>query len=274
VKLQPLPPTPSPQRERGSQRAFTLLEVLVSVAILGLSLTAILAAQAGAVSGTGHAKNLGVAVGLARCKMTELEEHLRVDGLPEVSEEGSGACCNDADTPPFACSWVVERPTFPDAEYGKLDLDTKLDSTALGKLAGEGSEQLAQGADLGSLAQNLAGGEGDLAELASGGVQGLASMVMSMVYPDLKTMFEASMRRVTVTLTWTEGSRSYDFQVVQWVAQPQPGMLGDTADLEDALSGAGQGQGTGTNPNASGNPKSSRGTSTGPRTERAPGGER
>lgn len=255
-------------------RGFTLLEVLVAVAILGLSLTAILAAQAGAVSGTGHAKNLGVAVGLARCKMTELEEHLRVDGLPEVSEEGSGACCNDAETPPFSCSWLVERPTFPDAEFGKLDLDAGLDTTPLGKLAADGSEQLAKGADLGSLAQNLAGGEGDLAELASGGVQGLASMVMSLVYPDLKTMFEASMRRVTVTLTWTEGSKSYDFQVVQWVAQPQPGMLGDTSELEDQAAGAGSGSGTGTNPNETGSPKSSRGTSPGPRTERSPGGTR
>ena len=30
-------------------------------------------------------------------------------------------------------------------------------------------------------------------------------MVMSLVYPELKAAFEASTRRVTVVLTWTEG---------------------------------------------------------------------
>ena len=47
-------------------------------------------------------------------------------------------------------------------------------------------------------------------------------MVMSLVYPELKAAFEASTRRVTVVLTWTEG-RSYDMQIVQWLTQPQPG---------------------------------------------------
>ena len=62
-------------------RGFTLLEVMVATAILGLGLTAILSAQAGAFATAAHARNLSVATTLARCKMGEIEEHLYRDGI-------------------------------------------------------------------------------------------------------------------------------------------------------------------------------------------------
>ena len=65
---------------RARRRGFTLLEVLVAVAILGLGLTAILSAQFSAVSGVAHARHMSLAVGLARCKMSEIEQQLKVEG--------------------------------------------------------------------------------------------------------------------------------------------------------------------------------------------------
>lgn len=205
------------------RRGFTLLEVMVAVAILGLGLTAILSAQFSAVSATAHAKNLSSATGLARCKMSEVEDQLRVEGFPEIGLEGSGPCCEGDASPNIACSWIVERPTFPEADYGELDLDTDLDETALGKLAGGDGDDAASPQSLSDLTSSLTDG-GDLSGLAAGGVGGITSMVMTMVYPELKTMFEASTRRITVVLTWTEGDRSYDITLVQWVTQPQPGL--------------------------------------------------
>jgi prepilin-type N-terminal cleavage/methylation domain-containing protein len=55
---------------------FSLLEVMVAIAILGLGLTAILSAQAGSFSAATQARSLSVATGLARCKMLEVEEKL------------------------------------------------------------------------------------------------------------------------------------------------------------------------------------------------------
>ena len=69
-----------------SRRAFTLLEVLVAVSILGLGLTAILSAQAGAFSSSAHSRNISVAVGLLRCKMSEVEEHLLKDGIYDTAD--------------------------------------------------------------------------------------------------------------------------------------------------------------------------------------------
>ena len=57
----------------GEERGFTLLEVMVAVAILGLGLTAVLSAMFGSVKGVAHARGISVAVGLARCKMSEIE---------------------------------------------------------------------------------------------------------------------------------------------------------------------------------------------------------
>ena len=217
-------------------RGFTLLEVLVAVAILGLGLTAILSAQFSAVAGVSHARHINVAVGLARCKMSEVEDKLRIDGFQELDSDDSGPCCGDEAVPNMRCSWKVEKPVFPDPDYGKLDLDSELESSALGALAGaaSGSKDVStEGGGVSDITQALGGG--DLSSLAAGGVGGIASMLMADVYPQLKPILEASTRRVTVVLTWTEGARSYDIVIEQWVTQPQPGQAVDQDELANQM---------------------------------------
>jgi general secretion pathway protein I len=117
-------------------RGFTLLEVLVSVAILGLGLTAILSAQAGAFASSTHARNISIATGLLRCKMSEVEEHLYKEGYQETDETGTGPCCEGDDTPNMRCTWRADRPTFPEAKFGDLNLDSALN---LGGSGGPGA---------------------------------------------------------------------------------------------------------------------------------------
>jgi general secretion pathway protein I len=230
-----------PAAQRTRARGFTLLEVLVAVAILGLSLTAILSAQAGAISGASHARYMSLSVGLARCKMSEIEQQLARDGFQETDVNDSGPCCEGDETPNITCSWRIEKPQFPEAS-AELDLDTDIGSGQLGALGAlgksEGGDQVVMpDAGIKGVAEALAGGgTGDLASMASGGMSSIASMVMSMVYPDLKTLFEAATRRATVTLTWTEGVRSYDVTLVQWIADPkQAGIVGSLpGEGEDA----------------------------------------
>ena len=55
---------------------FSLLEVMVAIAILGLVLTVILSAQGGLAASNRSSANMGQAVSLGRCKMSELEEKM------------------------------------------------------------------------------------------------------------------------------------------------------------------------------------------------------
>lgn len=208
-------------KRRGAARGFTLLEVMVSVAILGLGLTAILSAQAGAFASSAHARNISVATGLARCKMSEVEETLVRDGFQELDLNESGPCCDEEDAPGMSCSWRIEKPALPEPKLGDLDLDTDLG--ALGALTQEDAKQtFAPGGGTTDVAQTLAGA--NTPEAAAG----IAGMLMNMIYPDLKGVFEASTRKATVIVSWKRGEKEYSLELVQWITSPQQaGLVGD-----------------------------------------------
>ena len=48
-------------------------------------------------------------------------------------------------------------------------------------------------------------------------------MVMGLVYPSMKPMMEASLRRITITVHWKEGPNPQEFTIVQYVTNPQRG---------------------------------------------------
>jgi hypothetical protein len=58
----------------------------------------------------------------------------------------------------------------------------------------------------------------------------MASMVLGLVYPDLKPMLEASIRKITVTVHWKEGFNDRDLAVTQYVTSPQQGGFDPLAD--------------------------------------------
>jgi len=64
--------------------------------------------------------------------------------------------------------------------------------------------------------------QGDTLHLLRRMPDGVAQLVMSLVYPDLKALFESSTRRITIIVGWHEGSSERDLTLVQWVTQPQP----------------------------------------------------
>src|SRR5208283_4099676 len=96
------------------RRGFSLLEVMVAVALFGAVVTTILSAQAGLVAGNQTAANMSQAVMLGRCRMSELEEKQLKLGFPEIEEKDtSQVCCDEKEVPGFSCDWQVERVTLP-----------------------------------------------------------------------------------------------------------------------------------------------------------------
>jgi general secretion pathway protein I len=226
---------------------FTLLEVMVAVAILGLSLTVILSAQVSLFSSGSYGQHVGIATGLVRCREAELEEQLLKLGFPETDLNDEGPCCVGETRLDMRCKWKVERVELPQP----LGLDA-LGSSSV-SAAGSSSLNLggpsfdpngalanspAGGSALGALSQfgssgssgptggaGIGGLSGMLAGAASGGTSGLASMVMGLVYPSLKPMLEASIRKLTIVVMWKEGIKPQELEVVQWITNPMKANL-------------------------------------------------
>jgi len=222
------------------QRGFTLLEVLVAIAILGLGLTAILGSQVGLFTNAARGQHLTIATNLARCKMGEIEVDLLRLGYQLTDIKDDGPCCGEDDgNDGYRCAWKIERVALPELPLSGADGglapsgDAGLDLGPIGTLAG-----------IGQPGGQTASGTGTTTDLAktlanAPSPAGLAPMMMSMVYPTLKPMLEASIRKVSVTVSYKEGSFERELLVTQYVTNPQQGQL------DPSVAGTGGGSGLG-----------------------------
>jgi len=169
--------------------------------------------------------------------MTELEEKLLKMGYPELDEvDSSVECCDEKETEGYACDWRVEKVVLPNppdesTDGGLMSLgasslaDGGLANSPLGGgLPGGGAGLDFDGGGLqamgGGLANQFGGGDG---------ASGILKMVFGIVYPSLKPLLEASIRRITVTVKWKEGEKDREFVLMQYVTNPQrAGLLGQS----------------------------------------------
>ena len=78
------------QRRTTAQRGFTLVEVMIALAILFGALVMMLSRVTADVQATNRAKLLTAATGLARAKMMDLEEDLLFKGFQDTEETAEG----------------------------------------------------------------------------------------------------------------------------------------------------------------------------------------
>jgi general secretion pathway protein I len=244
------------------QGGFTLLEVLVAIAILGLGLTVILSSQAGLFSSASRGEHITVASNLLRCKMSEIELTLEQKGFQLTDENDEGDCCEN-ESEGYTCSWKIERVELPPLPEASVDANGNPTSPSGSSSAGPGGAPPPGGLNLGAglgapgagpggpgslgglgplgalagISASQGASLGDKAtpgsvmqQLGSTGSSGMEGMVMGFVYPSLKPMLEASIRRVTVKVMWHDGRQPRDLEVVQFLTRPQEGQLG-TADM-------------------------------------------
>lgn len=227
------------RRQRGG--GFTLLEVMVAIAILAMSLTAIFASEAGAIKMAHRARKMGIAALLVRCKMGEIEEQVAAEGLPALDDSDSDACCEGAEVDGFSCDWEIAPIVLPDGMFGSEDGELAEDSEG----GGEDKKALSPAERMKEEASGL-----DATSVLSGsGTGGLASAALGLVFPVLKPSFEQQIRRATVTVHWKEGDVEHSFDVTQYMVSDQP--IVDPNLLQQQLQGAapgGSATGSGTAP--------------------------
>lgn len=192
-------------------RGFTLLEVMIAVAILGLSLTAIFSSEVGAANVAARARRQNVAATLARCKMGEIEEIIGIEGLPVLDKKDEDSCCEHAPVEGYECEWIVERIILP--ELGTGDDGDEDDEEGL---RDSPQDQLNDTVD----ELNSQGG-GPTEQVIAGQAGNLTSMALQLGFPILKPFLEEQVRRATVSVRWQEGPRERGFDVVQYLVSEQ-----------------------------------------------------
>ncbi len=198
-------------------RGFSLLEVVVALAILGVSLMAVFSINSGAIANHVYTKKVTVAALLARSKMIDIEQELYDKGFPTDDDEESGDF-SDEGWPNFKWRAKIVAPKTQGIPPEQL----------LGALfnlpAGGGKE----GGDLASLASLLSGGDPKSAG-KNDPTQGLAASLgpfAGMMQTQINQMLEQitkSVREVHLTVTWKDGKNTESIDLVTHVVSLGPG---------------------------------------------------
>lgn len=193
-------------------RGFTLVEVMLALAILFGGLVVLIRSTAGNIRTAQHAHLIGVSANLVRGKMYELEAELLKEGFQELDQELDGD---------------FDEEGWPNIEWEALIEKVELPSSgALDALAsGEGEEGAAEEGAGGGLLGTL-GGMGGLAGGGVGGEGGTdarsaseGSFIASQ-FEMLSQILEASIRKVTIKVTFKVAGQDWSYDTIAYFTEP------------------------------------------------------
>jgi general secretion pathway protein I len=186
---------------RRRARGFTLLEVMVALAILAMGLMALSDVTGGALRNHVRASQLDVATLLARGKLVELEERFERKGFRDFdeSEEGTFEADGHAEV-----RWNLQV-LRPRVELGPERILSLLTGGAPGGGSGDTLQQL-----LGQLAPQAKPGEPRTVDPGSAALAGALQAQLTTLGEQIKK----GVREVRLTVDWPEGQRRSSFTVV------------------------------------------------------------
>lgn len=225
---------------RPAQRGFSLIEVMLALAILAMGLIILVRSVYGNVAGAQDSFYMGIATDLARAKMYDLEELLHEEGFQETEQELEGDFSEEGWD---AIKWKatiqpVELPSYEilmgmaqgeggagagtgaevEGEEGMAPEDAAMDkfqSSALGGMLG----MMGMGGGGGG-----SGTTGSASDAATGGfIQSQYTMV--------QRVLKESIRKITLTIDYDTGLHKESFVTVLYVS--------DSAGIEKAMPGQG-----------------------------------
>jgi general secretion pathway protein I len=250
-------------KKRG-EAGFSLLEMMVAIAVLAVAMTAIMSAQQASMSATVMIKRGQTAAMLVRGIVYALEEEYRVEGFPENSLEDRDCEVPDDFDKIYECRYSLERfdlepeqmQSLVDQSFGGLMGEGGLGSVESGDRSGlsntmeglvTGQTQMG-GMDLSGLAflMPFMGPEGEalmsLCNINIGAMMASFMGVQSFLPMVLQEVSNRT-RKLTVTLTWSEGPYGQrDFPITTYITSLPEEQLKQLKEMEDAkevLEGAG-----------------------------------
>jgi len=199
----------------GGQAGFTLLEVMVAMAILAMSMTSLLASQTASIRATRYAQQVTAIAFLVEYQLIETEYVVRKEGgwvLEDKIYEGNFALLG---WPDIRHKCIVDFLELPD--YSKL------------RAAKDESDRARQG-ESGVYYK-------DAGDKAFG--------ALAMVWPMVKQAIERSIRKVKCTVYWKDGSIDNEYTIATFWADPEklktlPGLGGEAKEGDEDAGGGGQ----------------------------------
>lgn len=194
------------------QGGFTLLEVMVAMAILAMALTVIGESQQAGMRHVLRAKKMSIATLLAREKMVEVEDELFEEGFDEFDETQEGKF-EDKGVEGYGYKLKVE----------KIELPAALDPDAMSNA--------------------ITGGDEAAGESQAGGMAAMGGQILSSQFELFRNVLEQSIRRVSLEVSWKEGRADKSITVTAYFTDPR---RVDTAMAPAAaIPGIGSGSGLG-----------------------------
>ncbi len=113
-------------RASAASSGFTLLEVLVAVAILSISLTSLLSSQMASLRATDQARRLSSVAFLAEAQLIEMEWQLKQDGWGQDDQVFEGDFADEGwpDVEYICISDIIELPDYNELVQAKDAADT------------------------------------------------------------------------------------------------------------------------------------------------------
>lgn len=226
-----------PIRRPRLQLGFTLLEVVVSLAILGVSLGSLMSSNASSINVVGRARDITIATLLARSKLVDIEQHLYDEGFQLNTEKEKGDF-KDEGWPDY--KW----------EYAIYEVEFDLMNMMQGMDGGDGD-----GGMLGAL--GMGGGMGaddSQKDMMADGIGDMMAMLGGLLDPFLQKLGQ-SIRLVRLTITWPAGkyTRKVEFSRMavkrDFLFTPSAPAGGTATGTQGTDTKGKSGTGTGGNPN-------------------------
>jgi general secretion pathway protein I len=202
-------------------RGFTLLEVMVALAVLALALTAASDVVGGALRNHVRARQLDVATILARGKLAEIEASFEYDGFRDFDQKEDGTF--EAEGHPEV-KWQSEA-LKPQLELGAdavLRALTGIDGGVAGLLGLQGGQAGQAGAAGAAAKVGLSGMTGPTSAPA-GGMTGPAVGLIQQQLAGLGEQIKQGVRELRLTVSWPDGKATESFTVVTWLVVLTPG---------------------------------------------------
>jgi len=203
-------------RRRASRAGFTLLEVMIALAILGAALVVLLRLATSDVRASHRARMLTIATGLARAKMLDMEELLAKNGFQDTGEEEEGDF-SDEGQPKFTWHAQIQKVELPPMGQPGDDGASPERTPPPSPTDEKNQEQLL----------GLAGGS------ESGA---LGASLVQLYFPLIAPVLENAIRKVTLEVKWSVGGESESLKVIAFFTDPKA--IDEAARAFGAASGA------------------------------------